>query len=251
MTGTTTSHHIAAVTDRGLRRAQNEDAALATVLQDGAVLLAVADGVGGAQSGDVASTETIQVLRDELCALTMDDPADALRHAFDAANARIRSLAATDNRTGMATTLVAAIVRGSRAWIGHAGDSRAGIIVNGHLETLTQDHSLVAEQVLAGFLTDDEAEHSDYQNVITRAVGIEDGIEADITGPIEVPAGSVLLVYSDGLYRAVTDEEIASAASLPDAATMARQLIDRANLAGGPDNISVAVYVRPDSLIEA
>lgn len=242
ITDRTISPNIAALTDRGLQRRRNEDAALAEVLPGGAVLLAVADGVGGAHSGDVASAETIAVLRDELGRAPPGDPARALRRAFNKANERVRALGATDSRSGMATTLVAAVISEGRAWIAHAGDSRASLVENGHLRQLTRDHSLVAEQVMAGVLTDDEAEHSNYRNVITRAIGIEDRVEPDIGGPIDLPPRSTLLLYSDGLYRVVSEEVTADAASASSAQAIAEALIGMANRAGGPDNISVAIY---------
>ena len=182
------------------------------------------------------------MLHDELFKGRLSDPGGALLLAFKNANQRIRTASQADGRAGMSSTLVAAVIEDGRAWIANVGDSRAALVRGGHLQQLTQDHSLVTEQVLAGAITDEEAEHSDYRNVITRAVGFDETVEPDVTGPVELSPGSIILLYSDGLYRVVSNEEIAETVALHDAATAADKLVDMANRAGGPDNISVAIY---------
>ena len=141
----------------------------------------------------------------------------------------------------MATTLVAALVRGHSAWLASVGDSRAYLFHQGELTQRTQDHSWVAEQIRAGRLTEEEAEHSEFRNVITRAVGVADTVEPDKVGPISLPAGSLLLLCSDGLHRVVSDDEIAAVLASGTPQEMAERLIALANEAGGPDNISVAI----------
>ena len=236
------SKRIAALTDRGLRRATNEDSVLAQELPHDFVLLAVADGVGGLPHGDIASDETVHVLHDEILKARIDDPAEALDRAIAMANRRLRDLSREDSEpAGMASTLVAALVRDGTAWVANAGDSRAYLLHDERLQQISRDHSLVAEQVRAGVLTAEEAETSASRSVIVRGIGVEETIEPYSAGPIHLPAGSVLLLCSDGLYRVVSDERIAEVLSSGTPAEMAERLIELANQAGGPDNIAVVI----------
>ena len=146
----------------------------------------------------------------------------------------------------MASTLVAALVRDSQVWVINAGDSRAYLSDGVRLQQLSRDHSLVAEQVRAGMLTAEEGEHSDYRNVITRGIGVEDVLDPDSTGPFPLPPGNILLLCSDGLHGPVPEAQVKAALSSGTAGAMARRLIDMANEAGGPDNISV-VILKADS----
>jgi len=237
-----TPQSIAARTDRGLKRADNQDRALAQELPDGSVLAAVADGVGGVSGGEAASTQAMHAL---LAGVLSDDragAADMLERAFVSANEQVRARAAQrPELQGMATTLVAALVRGQSAWLASVGDSRGYLFHQGQLTQLTQDHSWVAEQVRSGRLTEEDAQHSEFRNVITRAIGVAETVEPDTLGPISLPPGSLLLLCSDGLHRVASDTEIATvlASGTPD--EMAERLIGLANEAGGPDNISVAI----------
>lgn len=244
---TAISQRIAARSDRGIKRSENQDQALAQELPDGSVLVAVADGVGGTGGGRTASAEAIQAVLAELSANPGAEPAAALDAAFSFANQQVRERAAQHPELeGMATTLVAAIVRAGSAWVANVGDSRAYLFQQGGLRQITQDHSWVAEQVRAGRLTQEEAEKSDFRNIITRGVGVAETVEQDTVGPVILPAGSVLLLCSDGLHRVVSDAEIAAvlASGAPD--SMAARLIDLANRAGGPDNIAVAIVSGAD-----
>lgn len=236
------SERIAALTDRGLKRATNQDSALAQELSHDFVLLAVADGVGGLSHGEIASDETVHVLHDELLKARSDDPAEALERTFAMANRRLRDLSREHSEpAGMASTLVAALVRDGAAWVANAGDSRAYLLHDGRLQQISRDHSLVAEQVRAGVLTAEEAETSESRSVIVRGIGIDETIEPYSSGPIHLPAGSVLLLCSDGLYRVVSDEQIAEVLSSGTPAEMAERLVELANRAGGPDNIAVVI----------
>jgi protein phosphatase len=233
---------LAARTDRGLKRSDNQDRALAQELPDGSILAAVADGVGGVGGGEAASTQAMHTLLAQLLDNTDADPGEALERAFVSANEQVRARAAQrPELRGMATTLVAALVRGQSAWLAGVGDSRAYLFHQGELTQLTQDHSWVAEQIRAGRLTEEEAEHSEFRNVITRAVGVADTVEPDKVGPISLPAGSLLLLCSDGLHRVVGDADIATVLAAGSPQEMADRLIALANEAGGPDNISVAI----------
>ena len=194
-------------------------------------------GMGGAAAGEVASRLAVDAT---LEALNTDHVTpQTFRHAVDAANASVhRSAEQNPSRAGMGTTLVALAVRGNHAWVAHVGDSRCYRLRNSRLERLTLDHSLVDEQVRAGQLTPAQAEVSPMRNVITRAVGTQDEVEADLS-EFPVLSGDLFLLASDGLMREVEDEEIArilrGAIDLDEAC---RLLIRAANSAGGHDNIT-------------
>jgi protein phosphatase len=211
-------------------------------LPDGSVLLAVADGVGGMQGGETASAISVETLLEQLSRKAADDPASALAEAFSAANQSVRHQAALNPElSGMASTLVAALIQGDTAWVANAGDSRAYLFHNAALRQLTQDHTWVAERIRAGRLTPEEAENSPHRNVITRGVGVAQDLEPDIIGPIELPDSSLLLLCSDGLHRVADDADIAALLGPGPAQHIAERLIDLANERGGPDNISVAI----------
>jgi PPM family protein phosphatase len=232
---------FAAVTDIGKKRSTNEDAARAESLDDGSILLAVADGVGGNLGGDVASDEAINALVEALRHGVGDDPGMALELAFQKANSRVREHSAAEAQLAtMATTMVAALIRGDNAWIGHVGDSRAYLVDGRGLQQLTRDHSWAQEQVDAGRMTAKEISESAYRNVITRAVGAGDQLEMDLK-EVSVDGAEALLLCSDGLYHAVQDDKILEAFDLSEAEQIAGRLIELANAAGGPDNIAIAV----------
>jgi len=239
------SKNMAALTDPGRVRTVNEDCVLAKELRDGSILLAVADGVGGMKGGEVASAATIAALAGESLWAEAADPRAALEQGFLLANERVCDLG-RDRSRPMASTLVAALVRDAQVWVTNAGDSRAYMFDGERLEQLSRDHSLVAEHVRAGILTAEEGEHSDYRNVITRGIGVEDVVEPDSAGPFPLPLGGILLLCSDGLHGAVAEDQIKDALSSGTADTVARSLIDMANAAGGHDNISV-VILKADS----
>jgi serine/threonine protein phosphatase PrpC len=233
---------MAALTDRGLKRPTNQDRVLAQELPGGAVLLAVADGVGGIGGGETASAEAIEALLTELENAPSDDPTALLWRAFSVANQRVRAQAAErPELKGMASTLATALVRGDTAWVASAGDSRVYLFHQAQLRQLTLDHTWVAEQLRAGLLTDEEAKGSAFRNVITRGIGIAETVQPDMAGPVALAKGDLLLLCSDGLYRAVSDTQIASVLESGTPHSMAERLIHLANDAGGSDNISVVV----------
>ena len=234
---------MAALTDRGLKRPTNQDHVLAQELPGESTLLAVADGVGGIGGGETASAEAIEALLTELTNAPDDDPTAALERAFSVANKRVRARAVErPELKGMASTLAVALVRGNKAWVANAGDSRVYRFHKGRLQQLTVDHTWVAEQLRAGRLTDEEAQTSAFRNVITRAIGIADAVEPDTVGPITLPNGSLLLLCSDGLYRMVSDTAIARVLESGTPHAMAERLIGLANDAGGSDNISAVIF---------
>jgi protein phosphatase len=233
-----------ALRDRGRQRHVNQDQAVAERLTGGFILLAVADGVGGARAGEVASEETVlqllKALRGEDLA---GDTAGALSRAIVSANERVYGLSAGNaDLAGMATTLVAALVHESEAWVANVGDSRAYLCSGGRLRALTEDDSWVMEQVRSGALSREEAERSPFRNAITRGIGVEETLTLEEAESITLLPGDMLLLCSDGLYRMVNDaallRELESQA--PEAA--GKRLIELANEGGGIDNIGIALY---------
>jgi len=227
------------VTDAGKVRANNEDALLVGEGRD-ETLFAVADGIGGFEAGEVASSIAIEVLR-EL------EPGDSFEAAIQKANRRILAVGRGDERfSGMGTTLVAVRFGGTQdepvAQISHVGDSRAYLLRGGDLRPLTEDHSLVAELVRSGDLTRDQAAEHPQKNLITRALGAEEEVEVD-TAVLPVEAGDRFLLCSDGLSDMVPEGRIQEilADSPDDPGTPARNLLSAALDAGGTDNVTVVV----------
>jgi PPM family protein phosphatase len=224
------------VTDTGRQRDANEDTFLARP-----PVFAVADGMGGAQAGEVAS----RLAADAAEAADRGDtaPEAYLRGIAEVANERIHAMAERDSaHSGMGTTFTAALVEEDEVSFAHVGDSRAYVFRDGELRMLTSDHSLVEELRRQGRLTDEQAEDHPQRSIITRALGPEPRVEVD-TMTYRAQAGDVYLLCSDGLTTMVTDERIgevlASSASLREAAD---RLVAEANEAGGRDNITVVAF---------
>jgi serine/threonine protein phosphatase PrpC len=224
-------------TDTGRQRRANEDSYYVR-----APVFVVADGMGGAQAGEVASRIAAEEFDRDL---PSDPPEEILREAFESANRKIHDHAATDeSHAGMGTTLTAVIVDAEHdeVVISHVGDSRAYRLRDGKLERLTQDHSLVEELRRKGQLTDEQAEEHPQRSIITRALGPEAEVEPDV-GRFTARPGDVYLVCSDGLTTMIGEERIAqilrSSTSL-DAAM--RALVAEANRAGGRDNITAVAF---------
>src|SRR3954453_20514223 len=226
----------ASKTDVGRQRHSNEDN-----FYDRPPLFAVADGMGGAQAGEVASEMAIDQFIQE-----RDTNAAAeqqLEQIAKAANRKIWDVAQSDSRrAGMGTTLTAAMVDGQHVAVGHVGDSRLYLFREGELERMTRDHSLVEEFVRQGKLTPEQAEKHPQRSVITRALGPEGDVEVD-TFRIAARDGDVYLLCSDGLSGMVSDDVLASimgGGGPLDA--MAKALIDAANENGGRDNITAVLF---------
>jgi len=224
----------AGLTDVGRVRSHNEDA----LVMD-PPLFAVADGLGGHQAGEVASSLAVDTLVAE--APRRPDP-KALGRAVRAANAAVIDAADKGRgRAGMGTTMTAAMVEGLRIAVAHVGDSRAYLFHDGQLGQLTADHSMVADMVRAGQLTEEESRVHPNRSVITRALGSDPNMLVDTFELTAVP-GDRLLLCSDGLTAMLTDAEIASILADDTAPeTAARALVDSANAVGGYDNITVAI----------
>jgi serine/threonine protein phosphatase PrpC len=237
---------FAALTDRGRVRPGNQDEARATALPDGAVLLLVADGLGGEPAGDLASAETAKTVEARLADGAPSPPED-LAAAFLEANRRIKALAKeAPGRATMASTLTAAVVRDGICWLANAGDSRAYLVSASGIRQLTRDDSWVAERVRAGEMTEAAAELHPYRNVVTRGVGIEDELVVEVHVHAVQPR-DILLLCTDGLYRMVQDADIEALLRRREPpAALAANLLATANAAGGVDNIGVAVFVVPE-----
>jgi protein phosphatase len=198
--------------------------------------------MGGAAEGGRASREAIRILALELEHWQDGKPDEALRAAFEAANLFLTNLSRQRRSyRGMGTTLVAALTDGREAWIANVGDSRAYHLGPAFIRQLTEDHSLVAEQVRAGYLDEQEAAASPHKNIITRSLGHSDSLAVDVFGPLQLQPGDLLFLCSDGLYGMVSESELAAMVSSfpPDEA--ADRLIALANERGSPDNVSVVV----------
>jgi PPM family protein phosphatase len=224
------------VTDVGRQRSANEDALVVAP-----PFFAVADGMGGAKAGEVASSIATDAFEGENDSA---EPAEVqLARILREANRRIYELASTDeSHRGMGTTLTAAKLHGDEVSLGHVGDSRAYLLRQGNFEQLTKDHSLVAELERSGQISAEAAEHHPQRSIITRALGPEPEVEID-TYTVAGRAGDLFLLCSDGLTSMVSDEELSSilrSAELLEEA--AETLVRAANQRGGKDNITVVLF---------
>lgn len=243
----------------GIERTHNEDslfvlqgnsAGLETLPEFG--LYIVADGMGGHRSGEVASSVSVRAVARRLCEdsilhlLTIDPAADIvplqdlMRIALEEANRAV-----VDRVPGGGTTLTAVLHLGHQVTVGHVGDSRAYILKDGEVRTITRDHSLVKRLEELGQLRPEEAEVHPQRNVLYRAIGQGANLEVDVFS-LPIPRGSFLLLCSDGLWGVVPDQEIrriVTSAASPQVAC--EHLIDAANAAGGPDNISAVLIHFP------
>ena len=229
-------------TDTGRQRHANEDSYFAK-----APLFAVADGMGGAQAGEVAS----RIAAGAFERGPRNDDASAegqLEEIAQQANRKIHKLAQEDSsRAGMGTTLTAALVRDDEVAFGHVGDSRAYLLRDGELKRLTKDHSLVEELRRQGRLTEEQAEEHPQRSIITRALGPEPSVNVD-TMTFPARDGDVFLICSDGLTTMVSDDQIrdilVNSRSLRSAVN---RLVDAANRGGGRDNITAVAFRLADA----
>jgi PPM family protein phosphatase len=228
---------FAVASDTGRKRRRNEDNYVLAP-----PLFGVADGMGGAQAGEVAS---------KLAAATIESETGRSLHGVDRvaalvreANRRVYERATTDPAaSGMGTTMTVALVEGETVAIGHVGDSRAYLVRDGRMEQLTDDHSLVNELLKSGKLSPEEAEVHPQRSVITRAVGTDPDVQVDAFA-IEAEEGDVFLICSDGLTDMVADEEILDlvARHRDDLDRAVRSLVAAANRVGGEDNITAVAF---------
>jgi protein phosphatase len=232
---------VGSATDVGRRRDHNEDAFVTFETDDGSTVLVVADGMGGHQAGEVASAMAIETLKRELAHPTAD-PSGALRTAIERANQEIWAESERDaEKAGMGSTIVAAIVVGRQAYLANAGDSPAYLVRDGQTDQITRDHGLVAEQVEAGMIREEDAEHHPYRHILTRCLGAEADVDVELYPPRELQTGDVLVLCSDGLTEHVKKREVAALVAAPDPTEVAQGLVEVANQRGGHDNITVVV----------
>jgi serine/threonine protein phosphatase PrpC len=228
---------VAHATDTGKKRRRNEDDFVVEP-----PLFAVADGMGGAQAGELASRLAAGAVRDDHY-----DTGSAERHVVELiqeANRRVYQRSAEDAAvSGMGTTMTVALVDDGIVTFGHVGDSRAYLIRDGSLEQLTEDHSLVAELVRSGQLSPEEAETHPQRSVITRALGSDPDVDVD-TFSIPAQEGDLFMLCSDGLTSMVDDELILQTVEKhrEDLRRTAKALVGAANKRGGEDNITVVFF---------
>lgn len=237
---------VVAVSDCGSKRPSNEDA-FGISAEHGVYV--VCDGMGGAAAGEIASSlavdEMLRLLSSRDSATPLEE---AVEEAIRATNEAIHSRAQRNLRlNGMGTTLVGLVAEGRRVLVFNVGDSRCYRMHDSTLTQISQDHSLVEEQVRMGRMTHEEALHSNYRNVITRALGTQPSVEPDLF-ELEAGPGDIFLLCSDGLTGEVSDPEIESilAADQP-LGELCSRLVDAANQAGGHDNIT-CLLVRAEVL---
>jgi PPM family protein phosphatase len=221
---------FAGASDPGRRRRRNEDSYVIDP-----PLFAVADGMGGAQAGEVAS---------KLAAGAVKERGADVEELIQEANRRVHQRSIEDpNASGMGTTLTVASVENGMVSIGHVGDSRAYLVRDGRLEQVTDDHSLVGELMRSGKLSAEEAETHPQRSVITRALGTDPDVDVDMF-PIESRAGDLFLICSDGLTTMVDDHKILELVEQhrDDLQALVKSLIKAANKGGGEDNITVVAF---------
>jgi protein phosphatase len=238
---------VAAITHPGKARPQNEDCVAADARAGYAVL---ADGMGGHNAGEVASRMAVELVASHISEYLARPAAhDAVSaEALVAAQVALanstllHSAAAEPEYRGMGTTLVVAVWRGRSVTYAHVGDSRLYRLRRGELSRLTRDHSMVQEQVDSGALSPEQARYAPHRNVLTRAVGTEPEVEADIR-TLRAAPGDVYLLCSDGLTDMLHDDDIGQTlmTHVRNVEAAAHELVERANRQGGLDNISVIV----------
>lgn len=232
-----------AKTDVGRKREINQDYVYVTDKPIGPFpnLLVVADGMGGHKAGDFASKYTVKVLREELENTPLDKPEEILRSVVSVANHKLIEIAQSDVKLeGMGTTLVAGTVIGNTLYFSNVGDSRL-YVINDKIKQVSKDHSLVEEMVRLGGIKAEEAKNHPDKNIITRAMGVKEDVEADIY-EYKLRKGDIILMCTDGLSNMIEDEDmfdiVKSARDIVEAVLM---LIEKANSNGGRDNIGVVM----------
>lgn len=230
--------------DIGRIRQNNEDAFRFGSFDDGVTWAVVCDGMGGAAGGQIASTIAADMVgkKIEKCynkSMTEGSIENMLLSAITTANVTVYDRAIADDfLSGMGTTLVAAVIKNSVASIAHVGDSRAYLIHDGSLRLLTKDHSLVQEMLDNGQITEEEFEHHPVKNIITRALGVAEQIEIEFD-TVDLAKGDVLFLCTDGLSGTVSSSEMLDIYQKYTFDQFTSKLIERANSAGGKDNITV------------
>ncbi|HYX93293.1 MAG TPA: Stp1/IreP family PP2C-type Ser/Thr phosphatase [Myxococcaceae bacterium] len=242
----------AGLTDVGRKRTHNEDSFL---VDDEIHLYVVADGMGGHAGGGTASRIAVETIDREVRAAwaspnsafhvqgpLQDSPLpEVLRSAVEKACMAIFTAAQHDPQLqGMGTTVIALLVKDDHALFAHVGDSRAYLVRGDLIQQISEDHSLVNEQIKAGMITPEEAKHSRYKNIITRSVGFEQEVQVDVMGLLIEP-NDVFILCSDGLANMVEDRELLEMVQRSPIPELPRLFVDLANERGGDDNVTVIV----------
>ncbi len=235
------------LSDVGLKRRYNEDyvgffePGYSDKLATHGRLYVLADGVGGAAAGEVASQYTVKKIIHSYYESAHGEPGPRLQQAIEGANADVfaKNLNQPDHRE-MATTVVAAVVHGDELIVANVGDSRAYLVRKEAIEQITEDHSLVAEMINDGSITAEQAETHPYRNVILRSIGAHENVKVDLFFRRLNP-NDVFILCSDGLTRHVNKDELATIIRSHSPAEAAHQLVKLSNERGGLDNITVSI----------
>jgi len=239
----------AGLTDVGKKRDHNEDSFL---IDDELQLYVVADGMGGHAGGGTASRIAVETIDDQLRELKKATPPasgprdlqdsplpETIRSAVEKACLAIYARAQEDPElAGMGTTVISLLLDDAHAFFAHVGDSRAYLVRGELIQQISEDHSLVNEQIKAGMITPEEARHSRYRNIITRSVGFEEEVQVDVMGLLAEP-GDVFVLCTDGLANMLEDQEILEIVRGQSLEEVPGRLIALANERGGDDNITV------------
>lgn len=235
---------IAARTDIGLVRENNQDSYTAGELCEGTAFAVVCDGMGGAAEGALASRSAVKVIREKLSSGFSEGMSDIavkslLISALENANKYIYELSLTkEEYEGMGTTAVAAIVSGGFVYIAHVGDSRAYMTCGGRITQLTRDHSVIQRMIENGEITPQEAKDHPSRHIITRALGVDSEVRVDFCQePFD--DGSLLILCTDGLTNSVKEDDIFNLSGSVRFYDVANSLVDYANKIDGADNVTV------------
>ena len=230
-------------TDKGRVRSDNQDAYFAGRISDNAVFAVVCDGMGGANAGNVASENAVRhiseyIIRSYRDSMDITELEKTVRNAVTSANIELFDMSASEQSlSGMGTTAVIALIRDGEAVIANVGDSRI-YLVNENIKQLTRDHSVVQSLIESGKITPEDAKYHPRKNVITRAIGAEGSVTAD-SSVIRLNRGDSLLLCTDGLSNYLDDNEILGVFKNTDISAVPEALVEKANLNGGGDNITV------------
>ena len=230
-------------TDKGRVRSDNQDAYFAGRISDNAVFAVVCDGMGGANAGNVASENAVRhiseyIIRSYRDSMDISELEKTVRNAVTSANIELYDMSASEQSlSGMGTTAIIALIKDGQSVIANVGDSRI-YLVNENIKQLARDHSVVQSLIESGKITPEDAKYHPRKNVITRAIGAEGSVTAD-SSVIRLNRGDSLLLCTDGLSNYLDDNEILSVFKNTDISAVPEALVEKANLNGGGDNITV------------
>jgi PPM family protein phosphatase len=238
---------ISGLTNIGRERVRNEDSCFA--VSDGKkALLVVADGMGGHQAGNVASSlavTTAEKFWQNIDGRELPDREKTKQMVkdfiYEANDLILAEAACSSTKRGMGTTITTVLLSGQHIIIGHVGDSRAYLINKGNIRLLTKDHSLIEKLIASGEVKPEDAINHPQRHILTRALGVEQNLKVDVL-EMEVEEGTVILLCTDGLTNLVNDQEIlTSSTAVSDPQLLTEKLIEMANERGGYDNITVVI----------